>query len=177
MLHISHQYQLIAHPPSAPSVVQLCSLQPLGICWNLSIYHSISRINCFTEMLSYRTCVLLTITIALMSSLVSTLKISRLPIRHNFSIKSTEGGSYSSAETVAAMENARTCAANGLSPGAGLATADEQAEVHRKIILELQIYAPLSIATITTKALQFVWQGCLRGYDQHDNRSERHFIV
>ena len=81
-------------------------------------------------MLSHRTCVLFTITFVLISSLVSGLKIPRLLIRRNFSLKSAEGSSYSSAETVAAMENARTCAANGLSPGAGLATADEQAKVH-----------------------------------------------
>jgi hypothetical protein len=137
MLHISHQCQLVAHPPSAPSVVQLGSLQPFGVCWNHALSHLISHINCFTEMLSHRTCVLLTITIVLISSLVSGLKNPRLPTRHKFRLKSTEDSSYSSAETVAAMENARTCAANGLSPGAGLATADEQAEVQIKILLEL----------------------------------------
>ena len=36
---------------------------------------------------------------------------------------------YSSEATIKAMEAARNCAASGLSPGAGLATAEEQAEV------------------------------------------------
>lgn len=40
-----------------------------------------------------------------------------------------EGKGYSSEETIKAMQDARNCEANGLSPGAGLATADEQAEV------------------------------------------------
>lgn len=38
-------------------------------------------------------------------------------------------GDYNSEATVKAMEAARNCAASGLSPGAGLPTADEQAEV------------------------------------------------
>ena len=40
-----------------------------------------------------------------------------------------DGKGYSSEETIKAMQDARDCEANGLSPGAGLATADEQAEV------------------------------------------------
>jgi hypothetical protein len=36
---------------------------------------------------------------------------------------------YSSEATAKAMEAARQCEANGLSPGAGLPTAEEQAEV------------------------------------------------
>ena len=39
------------------------------------------------------------------------------------------GAEYNSEATLKAMEAARNCAASGLSPGAGLATAEEQAEV------------------------------------------------
>ena len=74
---------------------------------------------------------LLTITFALISCLVDSLKIPRFVVQRDFILKSTGGSSYSSEETVTAMENARACAANGLSPGAGLATADEQAEVNK----------------------------------------------
>lgn len=46
--------------------------------------------------------------------------------------QAADSSDYSSKETVKAMQDARDCAANGLSPGAGLATADEQAEVRHK---------------------------------------------
>eukprot|EP00596_Hydrurales_sp_CCMP1899_P001474 CAMPEP_0119051098 /NCGR_PEP_ID=MMETSP1177-20130426/72830_1 /TAXON_ID=2985 /ORGANISM="Ochromonas sp, Strain CCMP1899" /LENGTH=120 /DNA_ID=CAMNT_0007030189 /DNA_START=195 /DNA_END=556 /DNA_ORIENTATION=+ len=39
-----------------------------------------------------------------------------------------EDEGYTSEETAKAMEAARQCAANGLSPGAGLPTAEEQSE-------------------------------------------------
>lgn len=38
-----------------------------------------------------------------------------------------EGDEYTSDATETAMKNARNCVANGLSPGAGLSSADEQA--------------------------------------------------
>lgn len=46
----------------------------------------------------------------------------------------------SSEATIKAMEAARNCAASGLSPGAGLATAEEQAEVW---MMTYQILVPI----------------------------------
>ena len=46
--------------------------------------------------------------------------------------QAVDSADYSSKETIKAMQAARDCAANGLSPGAGLATADEQAEVRQQ---------------------------------------------
>lgn len=89
-------------------------------------------------MLSQRSCVFMITTFALISCLVDSLKIPRLAIQRDFRLKATERNIYSSDETVAAMENARACAANGLSPGAGLATADEQAEVYKNKLPQLQ---------------------------------------
>ena len=50
---------------------------------------------------------------------------SRRPMRFPAAENSS---TFSAEETARAMEAARVCAAKGLSPGAGLATADEQAE-------------------------------------------------
>jgi hypothetical protein len=56
--------------------------------------------------------------------------ISKLPhTRFARIVPCADGKGYSSEETIKAMQDARNCEANGLSPGAGLATADEQAEV------------------------------------------------
>ena len=51
----------------------------------------------------------------------------RAHITRKFSLLA--GADYNSEATLKAMEAARNCAASGLSPGAGLATAEEQAEV------------------------------------------------
>lgn len=97
-------------------------------------HHELTR----CMMLGQRSCVFMIIAFALISCLVGSLKIPRLAIQRDFRLKATEGNVYSSDETVAAMENARACAANGLSPGAGLATADEQAEVYKNKLPKLQ---------------------------------------
>jgi hypothetical protein len=56
--------------------------------------------------------------------------IRKLPrTRYARIARCADGKGYSSEETIKAMQDARNCEANGLSPGAGLATADEQAEV------------------------------------------------
>ena len=119
----------------APAVIQIKTTKYSQLPLQLSSDITILPLR---RMLSHRTCLLLTITFALMSCLVGSFKIPRLTIQRDFSLKASESGSYSSEETVTAMENARACAANGLSPGAGLATADEQAEVYLNRMSQLQ---------------------------------------
>lgn len=60
-------------------------------------------------------------------------QLVKSPLRHFARLPiCADNKGYSSEETIKAMQDARNCEANGLSPGAGLATADEQAEVQNE---------------------------------------------